>query len=73
MRNLPAHAQHQEKTKQQKTQRGQTVLDADDLVVGGENIFLQEPRLVVMMGFVRSRVRVWMCGCLHDLLNCCSN
>jgi hypothetical protein len=34
MRHLPAHQQHQEKSEQHEGQRPQTVLDADDLVVG---------------------------------------
>jgi hypothetical protein len=42
MRDLPAHQHHQEKSEQQETQRRQTVLDADDFVVGGKNVGAQE-------------------------------
>ena len=49
MRNLPAHEHHQEKSKLHEAQRGKTVLDADDLVVGGKNVFAPETRLVVLV------------------------
>ena len=45
---LPAHQHHQDETEQQEQQRGEAVLDADDFVVGGENVFAPETRLVVM-------------------------
>ena len=48
MRNLPAHQHHQEKSKLHEAQRGETVLDANDLVVSGKNIFAPEARLVVL-------------------------
>ena len=48
MRHLPAHQQHQEKSEQHETQRSQTVLDADDLVVGGKNVGAPEAEVFVM-------------------------
>ena len=54
MRDLPAHQQHQEKPEQHEAQRDEAVLDADDFVVGGENVFAPETRLVV---FVSGRGR----------------
>ena len=60
MRDLPAHHQHQEKSEQQETQRGKTVLDADDFVVGRKNIPAPKIRLgmlvaVIVMFVVRVR------------------
>ena len=48
---LPAHDHHQAEAEQQETQRGDAILNADDLVVGGEDIRAPEPRLLVV-GFV---------------------
>ena len=64
MRNLPAHHQHQAEAEQQEAQRRQAVLDADDLVIGGENVFAPEARLFVM-GFVDADVRHRVCRRLH--------
>jgi len=47
MRDLPAHQDHQEKSEQHEAQRGQAVLDADDLVVGGKNVLAQEADVLV--------------------------
>ena len=57
MRDLPAHQHHQEKSEQHEAERHETVLDADDLVVGGENILAPETRLVVF-GVAVAVVRV---------------
>ena len=53
MRDLPAHHQHQRKTEQQVEQRGDAILDADDLVVGGKNVFTKEAAFFVvrLVGF----------------------
>jgi len=60
MRNLPAHQQHQEKSEQQETQRGESVLDANDLMVGGENVFAPETRIKMLMMAVIAVVIVTM-------------
>ena len=52
MRNLPAHHQHQEKSEQQETQRGEAVLDADDLVIGRKNVAAPETRVVMFVNAV---------------------
>ncbi len=52
MRDLPAHQQHQEKSEQHEHQCREAILNADDLVVGGENIFLPEARLVMRVVIV---------------------
>ena len=65
MRDGPAHHHHQAKAEEQEQQGGDAVLNTDDLVVRGENVFLQEAQFVVM-GFVFSRVREGVRGgCLH--------
>ena len=64
MRDLPAHHQHQAEAEQQENQRRQAVLDADDLVIGGEDVLAPEARLFVMR-FVDAAVRQGMSGCLH--------
>jgi hypothetical protein len=46
--NRPAHHHHETEAHEQKQQRHHAVLDADDLVVAGEDIFLPEVQLVVM-------------------------
>src|SRR5439155_9182207 len=58
---LPAHHHHQAKAEEQKEQTADAVLDADHLVIGGENVFTDEAELVVfvsvfvgMVGFGRS-------------------
>jgi hypothetical protein len=58
MRNLPAHQQHQEKAEQQKAERGKSVLDANDLVVGGKNVLAPEARLVMFMAMISVTVMV---------------
>ncbi len=67
MRDLPAHHQHQAKTKQQKAERGEAVLQADDFVVRRKNVFAPEARFLVVR-FVRFRVRNCVNGCLHGLI-----
>src|SRR6266568_1351700 len=54
---LPPHQHHQGKTEEKEDQSGESVLDADYLVVGGENIFSPPPELVM---FMFGGVRVWI-------------
>src|SRR5438876_12374701 len=54
---LPPHQHHQRKTEEQKKQPGESVLDADDFVVGGKNILPPPPELVM---FMFAGVRVWI-------------
>src|ERR1039457_4619530 len=63
VRDLPAHHQHQAKSKQQERQRGDAVLEADDFVVGRKNVGAPEAR-ILMMSFVNAAVRDCVCG-LH--------
>ena len=56
---LPAHQHHQRKAEEQEQEAGDGVLDADDLVVGGEDVLAPEAELLVM-GFVRA------CGLVCD-------
>jgi len=65
MRDLPTHHQHQEKSEQQKYQCGDTVLDADDLVVGSRRCILRQNPELLMVSFMDA-VRDSVCGCLHD-------
>ena len=46
---LPAHQQHQHEAEQQEEQSGHGVLDADHLVIDGEDVRLPEPQLVVLV------------------------
>ena len=49
----PAHRHHQAETeKQEQPMRVTAMLDADDLVVGGKNVFPQEAQLLVVMIFI---------------------
>jgi hypothetical protein len=64
MSNLPAHHQHQAQPEQQEAQAGKAVLNANDLVVGGKNVFAHEAN-VFMVLFVRADVRHGMRCCLH--------
>ena len=48
MGDLPAHQKHQTKAEEHEEQRGDAVLHADDLVVGGKDVFPPKPRLFVM-------------------------
>ena len=50
---LPAHQHHQREAEEQEQQAGDGVLDADDLVVDGEDVLAPEAELLVM-GFVRA-------------------
>ena len=63
---LPAHHHHQGKAEEQKDQPADAVPDADNFVVGGENVFPPKTEfvmfvfvpmlvLVVVMGFLRMR------------------
>ena len=49
---LPAHQHHQREAEEQEQQAGDGVLDADDLVVGREDVLAPEAELLVM-GVVR--------------------
>ena len=49
---LPAHEHHQRKAEEEEQEASDGVLDADDLVVGGEDVLTPEAELLVM-GFVR--------------------
>ena len=52
MPDLPAHQQHQAEAKKHEQQRGNAVLQADDLVVGGKNVFPPKPQFVMLMADV---------------------
>ena len=60
---LPAHEHHQRKAEEQEQEAGDGVLDADDLVIGREDVLAPEAELLVM-DFVRD-VRL---GCDDSLL-----
>src|SRR6266568_9481237 len=56
---LPPHQHHQGKAEEEEDQPGESVLDADHLVIGGENIFSPPPELVMLAcraGAMRRRV-----------------
>ena len=61
---LPAHDHHQAEAEQEEAQRRDAILNADDLVVRGEDIRAPEPRLLVVrllnLGMRNCRGR-----CLH--------
>jgi hypothetical protein len=61
---LPAHHHHQGESEQEEEQCGDAILNADDLVIGREDVCPPEARLLVVR-FVNSRV--WDCcgRCLH--------
>src|SRR5438270_5626030 len=46
---LPTHQHHQRETEEEENQPGNAVLDADDLVVGRDNVFPPERQLVVVV------------------------
>ncbi len=54
---LPPHQHHQGKTEEEEDQSGESVLDADHLVIGGENIFSPPPKLVML---VAGLMLMWM-------------
>jgi len=49
---LPAHEQHEAEAEEQQEKAGGNVLDADDLVIGGENVTAPEPELVMLVAVV---------------------
>ena len=53
---LPAHQHHQAKAEEQENQPGDAVLDADDLVIGREDVFSPEWQLVVIVRVVLMRI-----------------
>ena len=65
--NLPAHHHHEAEPEQKKQQPGETVLDADDLVVRGENIFAPKAQLLVrrLVALEMSNLFLFRCW-LHD-------
>ena len=69
MSQLEAHRQHQEEAEKQEKQRRHSVLDADDLVVGAEDVLAEETRLMMRVTVRRvGRARVGVgCGGLHRL------
>src|SRR5437764_11274134 len=56
---LPPHQHHQGKPEEEEDQPGESVLDADHLVIGGENIFSPPPELV-MLTCRAGAVRRWV-------------
>ena len=66
---LPAHQHHQGEAEEQEQQAGDGVLDADDLVIGGEDVLAPEAELLVM-GFVRAVRRGCGDRCLADSCGC---
>jgi hypothetical protein len=54
---LPPHQHHQGKTEEEEDQPGESVLDADHFVIGGENVFSPPSELVML---VFSAVCAWM-------------
>jgi hypothetical protein len=64
MSQLEAHHQHQKEAKKQEQQRGHSVLDPDDLVVGAEDVLAEETRLMMRVTVRRiGRARVGVGGC----------
>jgi hypothetical protein len=62
-RQLIAHERHQAEAEEQKEQRGDGVLNPDDLVVLGKNPLRDEALLVVIyMRVARMSMRVTACG-----------
>ena len=66
---LPPHEHHQRKAEEEEQQAGDGVLDADDLVVDGEDVLTPEAERLVM-GFVRDvrlvvrrQLPAHSCGC----------
>jgi hypothetical protein len=54
---LPAHHQHQTKAEKHEQERGHAVLQADDLVVGGKDVFPPKPKLMMRL-VVNARIRM---------------
>src|SRR5207237_9112586 len=63
---LPAHHHHQTEAEEEKDQRGDRVLDADDLVVDREEVLAPERQLVVAVIGVRMPVAVAGRGVVFD-------
>ena len=66
---LPAHRRHQQEAEEQEEQRGDAILNPDDLVVGREKVLAHEARLFMSVRLVR-RVCRRMCRshgslCVH--------
>jgi hypothetical protein len=68
--NAPAHRDHQNETNREEDQSGDTVLNTDDFVIGAENVFLKERKLVVVMIVMPVGMIVVFCvgGCTHGLV-----
>ena len=48
MRDLPAHHQHQAKPKEEEKESRDTILNADDFVIGRKNVGAPETRILTM-------------------------
>jgi hypothetical protein len=57
IRQLPPHQRHQAETEEEKEEAGDAVLDADHLMVLGEDVLLPEPELVFVLVRHVSRMR----------------
>src|SRR5437773_631027 len=73
IRELPAHQHHEGKTEEEKNQAADSVLDADHLVVGRDNVFPPKrelvmivPMVVVVGGMFGVRLRSEARGCVHS-------
>jgi hypothetical protein len=64
MSNLPSHQQHEAKAEKQETERGKAVLQADDFMIGGENVLAPKPGGFVV-GFLDVRMRDSVSRRLH--------
>ncbi len=64
MRDLPAHHEHQEKAEEQEAKSGHSVLNPDDLMIGGKNVLAPKTQFF-LVDFVNSRVRDGLSGCVH--------
>src|ERR1017187_1437195 len=65
---LPSHQHHQRKAEEQKDQTAETVLNADHLVIGRENICSPPTELMLLVGggaMVRIVMRFERSGCVH--------
>src|ERR1039458_600544 len=60
---LPAHEKHQTEAEEEEGKAAPQILDADDLVIGGENVAPPKAELVMIVGVVvMRRVAMRRCG-----------
>ena len=52
----PAHDHHQVESESEEQHRGEAILDADGFMVGGENVFLEEAGIVMVIALIIMRV-----------------